>query len=119
MAEETNEIYVTEDNFGFFADQHSAGLHHDKLLAEAKKTRESLPSKDFPEGNWGEVINGLQLSLRFDKQTYTNGEKITAIMLIRNTTNQAIRYLNDFPIEFSVITTDGQPLASKCKFIAG
>jgi len=113
MAGETNELYVTEDSFGLYASQHDADLHHARLLAKAKTIRESLPAKEFPEGNWGHVTNGFQLSLRFDKQAYKNGEQITAILLIRNTTNRTIKYLNDFPVEYSVINASGQRLASK------
>jgi len=115
-AEETNELYVTDDNSGIYLNQNSMGLHQEKLLEEAKKTRESLPAKDFLEGNWGESLNGIQLSLRFDKQAYTNGEQITAVLLARNTTNIYIGYADslggngDGPIRLVVTTATGQPI---------
>ena len=42
----------------------------------------------FTNGNWGPVAYGIRLSLRFDKQTYTEGEPIIATILIRNVTNR-------------------------------
>ena len=87
-AEETNKYYLTDDGFLPF--------HHDQLLEEAKKAQESLPVKDFPEGNWGIIQDGFQLSLRFEKQTFTNGEPIPATLLLRNITNQDLEFLK-FP----------------------
>jgi len=89
--------------------------HDPALITEAKKTRESLPAKDFPEGNWGEVTNGCQLSLRFAKLTYTNGEPIEAVLLLRNVTNHVIQFYNfrsEFsgPIRIRVTTDAGQQI---------
>jgi hypothetical protein len=118
-ADVTNELYVTDNNPGLIYVGHSAEEHKLQLLAEAKTNRESLPAQDFPEGNWGAIMNGSQLSLRFDKQAYTNGEPITAILLIRNTTNQLIQYPNsDYPNEdgpfLLLATTDtGESMPSK------
>jgi hypothetical protein len=119
-AEETNELYLTYDNSGIYAPK-AEELHHQKLLAEAKKTRESLPAKDFPEGNWGESVNGLQLSLRFGKHLFTNGEPITAILLARNTTNRYVQYgatpnrrgNGDGPISFIATTAAGEVLKNE------
>lgn len=114
--EETNEIYVT------YSSEHRVMIvsnkiqladpaHDPGLIAEAKKTRESLPAKDFPEGNLGEATNGCQLSLRFTKATYTNGEPIEAILLLRNVTNQIVKYRYlyevdrfDGPARFDVVS---------------
>ena len=109
--EEINNLYITDDGWlSVYGDQ-----HRNKLLEEAKMTRESLPSKDFPEGNWGAVTNGCQLSLRFTKTTYTNGEPIEAILLLRNVTNQNVncRYLPavgrlDGPARFDIISDSGE-----------
>src|SRR5437867_456520 len=83
-AEETNKLFITDNGF-LVAD-------HERLLEEAKKSKESLPAEAFPEGNWGSPKKGFQLSLRFDKPTYTNGENITAIILLRNVTNTTVAY---------------------------
>lgn len=89
MGADTNELYLTVDSYTHFIyTENSEKIHHDMLLAEAKKTRESLPATYFPEGNWGNMEGGFQLSLRFTKQIYTNNEPIAAILLLRNVTNQ-------------------------------
>ena len=81
----------------------------------AKKSRESLPAEEFPEGNWGVVTNGCQLSLRFTKTNYTNGEPVEVILLLRNVTNQTARlnYLRraellDGPATFQIISDSGK-----------
>ena len=113
-ADETNELYVTDNSVGIVYSENAAIAHHAALVEEAKKTRESLPAKDFPEGNWGEATNGIQLSLRFTKETYTNGEPIEAILLLRNVTNQMVKlgYLRqvdslDGPARFQVLSDSG------------
>jgi hypothetical protein len=117
-AEETNELYVIDDTAGImFIGENTAKVHHDELVEQAKKlkTRESLPAKDFPEGNWGEIANGIQLSLRFTKTIYTNGEPIEAIVLLRNVTNQIIKLnfyrdvdLLDGAAVFQIISETGE-----------
>jgi hypothetical protein len=117
-AEETNEVYVIDDPVGIvFIGENAAKVHHAELVQQAQKikTRESLPAKDFPEGNWGEVTNGFQLSLRFNKTAYTNGESIETILLLRNVTNQVIqlgysKLLDslDGPAKFQILSDTGQ-----------
>jgi hypothetical protein len=62
-------------------------------IETGKIPRECLPAKDFPEGNWGEATNGCQVSLRFNKQIYTNGEPIEGTILMRNLSDQGIPIL--------------------------
>jgi hypothetical protein len=63
------------------------GLRVPKLDAHALG-----PAKDDPEGNWGEVSRGVLLSLRFDKSLYQEGEPVNAMVLLRNATNNEVRY---------------------------
>ena len=80
---------------------------------------ECRPAKDFPEGNWGSTNAGLQLSLRFTKQTYTDGEPITAILLVRNVTNELVSFVllqNGMlggPIPFEVMAGDGHLIPAR------
>ncbi|HEX3856079.1 MAG TPA: hypothetical protein VHY30_02145 [Verrucomicrobiae bacterium] len=116
-AEQTNMAYVTDES-------HALAVLQMERLSEApkidavEKRRETLPAKDFPEGNWGQPFRGFQLSLRFNKDIYTNDEPITAILLLRNITNRFINYSgsdsanNDGPFELSVTTEKGQLLTS-------
>jgi hypothetical protein len=53
-------------------------------LETARRSKESRPASEDPEGHWGQATNGFQLSLRFEKEVYTNGEPVAATMLVRN-----------------------------------
>lgn len=112
-------VYLTDNGAVFLG----AGTNHidPTLIAEAETNRESWPAEDFPEGNWGEVMDGGQISLRFDKQVYTNREPINAVVLVRNTTNQVIVFLltdGVAPgfINFQAYTQSGQSLDPKPKY---
>jgi hypothetical protein len=109
-ANETNNLFITDDGF--------LSIHRTQLFEEAKKTKESLPANEFPEGNWGLAQDGFQLSLRFEKPEFTNSEPITAILLLRNVTNHVVTYLcvseagNDGPIRFMVTSDSGKTIAA-------
>jgi hypothetical protein len=77
-------IYITDEGF--------VSLNYSNKLAESKKSKECFSVEKFPEGNWGTIEKGFQLSLRFDKQRFTNGEPIHALILLRNTTNHSLSY---------------------------
>jgi len=106
-AGETNVFYINDSGHGEF--------RNPKNIQAAKAARESLPAKDFPEGNWGAVQDGFQLSLRFEKQSFTNDEPIVATVLLRNVTNSdvSLNYsqlpvgYSDGPISFQIISGAG------------
>ena len=117
-ADDTNVVFITDD--GYLMQLNSGGklVVSPDVAEAAKKMKECLPATDFPEGNWGLVKGGFQLSLRFEKQIFTNGEPITGILLMRNVTNENV-YLQynpfpigyaDGPIGFQVTPDSGQPL---------
>jgi hypothetical protein len=64
-----------------------------KKIEEALNSKESRPASQDPEGHWGQVLDGFQLSLRFEKQDFTNGEAITATVLIRNVSENTLSYV--------------------------
>jgi len=112
----TNPIFLNSDN-----SYYSGGGSDPQKIEAAKKTRESLPAKDFPEGNWGDLVDGVQVSLRFDKLSYTNGEPINAIVLVRNTAGHdfSFEYSNKVGlgvINYLAYAKSGQPIASKPKY---
>lgn len=61
----------------------------------------------------------MQLSLRFAKQPYTNGEPITAILLVRNVTNELVSFgllqkgMLGRPIPFEVMAGDGHLIPAR------
>ena len=50
------------------------------------------PAENDPTGNWGFVDDGVQISLRFDRQFYTMGQSITGILAIRNVSKEQRNY---------------------------
>jgi hypothetical protein len=54
-------------------------VKYEKLLA-----REALPAEQDPEGNWGAVTNGLQMSVRLYQRQFTNGQPVRVTILWRN-----------------------------------
>ena len=116
IADETNLFYITDDTHLF----DPAGMRENmnpKKIEVAKTMRECLPAKDFPEGNWGDVQGGYQMSLRFGKSVFTNSESIMAILLLRNVTNNTVLYdalpvgYSDGPIGFEVTDSNGRNIS--------
>jgi hypothetical protein len=111
LSEITNNCYITDDGLiGAYT-----GFVLAKHLEKATNTRECLPAKDFPEGNWGEPKHGYQLSLRFIKTTFTNGEPVMATILVRNLTNvwldfHALEIQMGGPASFSVTNSRGETM---------
>jgi hypothetical protein len=62
-------------------------------IERATHAKESRPVEHDPEGNWGPVLEGFQLSIRLEKASFTNGEPVIARMLLRNVTNSVRTYL--------------------------
>lgn len=114
----TNTTFVTDDGHIYFKKGFLKYLDPQKFEA-AKKFRESLPAKDFPEGNWGLPVEGIQVSLRFNKSSYTNGELIDTIVLVRNTTNEYFLYppcnnkVTWREVDFKAYTSSNQLVESK------
>jgi hypothetical protein len=77
-------FFRTDNRSGFDAES--------KDDEERSEIKESRPADQDPDGHWGPALDGLQLSLRFKKQAYTNGENIIAIVLIRNVSSNSIDY---------------------------
>lgn len=79
-AEETNRLFVSVDESNC------------KMPDDISRTNEYLPAEQFPAGNWGKATNGIQVSLRFDNASYTNGEPIQTMILVRNVSNEPAFY---------------------------
>jgi hypothetical protein len=119
-ANETNALFVT-DNGHIFLETAQARWIDPQIIKSAKTNCESWPAKDFPEGNWGKLTNGIQVSLRFDKLTYRYQEPIQVIVLVRNYTNRAV-VLNGYNevslgrAEYLVFDASNKLIASKPKY---
>lgn len=87
-------------------------------IEAARTAKESLPAADDPSGHWGDVIEGFQLSIRFDKDTFRAGEPVTVTVLIRNVTEKKVFYRDfvgmrgDSPVcQFDVLDERQKPVA--------
>ena len=55
----TNKLYITDDGWLSVYAGEPTDTHRKALIEQAKKTMESLPAEDFPEGNWGKLQTGV------------------------------------------------------------
>jgi hypothetical protein len=86
LAAQTNGAFRTDNWIG----SSNGGIVPDDSTTNPATRLEALPEAMFTNGNWAPVVDGVRLSLRFDKQTYVEGEPIIAIILIRNVTNRYV-----------------------------
>ena len=123
-AADTNTVFPIDD--GMLVAQNAKGevkLNRVKIEA-AKKLRECLPASEFPEGNWGTVTEGFQLSLRFETNDFTTGTPIAATIILRNVTNSVLNYRavgilgGTSPIPVVVTYTNGSSVPLKSDDIA-
>jgi hypothetical protein len=88
----TENIFLTDDGHVFW---YKAGVRlvDTEKIRTAQKLPESHPAAADPGGHWGAATNGFQLSMRFDKRLFTNGEPIVATLLLRNITNVPVKFM--------------------------
>jgi hypothetical protein len=84
-----------------------------KKQPDSKYRDEVLPSADDPQGNWGAITNGIQLSIRFYQTNFTNGGPVFAVILWRNAgeTSHGLdiaRAVERYPFDLS-LSHDGKP----------
>ena len=92
---QTNQLYVTDKistNYDLFCTVTNQAVN-------AAYSPESRPTRDDPEGNWGQIYEGFQLSIRLEKANFTNDEPITASIIFRNVTNAPIKFLFFTPMD--------------------
>ncbi len=87
-------IFVTDDG-NLFWGQRGKRVLNARAVQAAISSDECQPAEKDPRGNWGEAASGLQLSLRFEKNHYTNGEPVLAAAIIRNVSDGRRVYLKE------------------------
>jgi hypothetical protein len=100
-------IFLTDGGFLFWHRQHGERVVDMSKIKEAGRSPESRPAQQDSEGHWGSADNGLQMSLRFEKPTFTNGEAINALLFLRNVTNHPVVYSRPTRV---LATKDGKTL---------
>lgn len=116
---QTNQFYITDES----------KVHHEaripmfspEQIERAKHAKESRPAEDDPEGHWGAISEGFQLSIRFEKETFTNGEPVIVSVLLRNVSDRPLTYwVSTLGRETEVVVAKGQqPLPRKDQPKAG
>jgi hypothetical protein len=107
-----NKVYITDRRVGDF----TPFIPSSKQVEEARQAPESRVSDEDVQGNWSSPSDGFQMSVRLGKVIFTNGEPITARILVRNISDKPLEYdfsdPRNFDFEFSA-SRDGLPLESK------
>jgi hypothetical protein len=83
------DVYLPVDRNLYVGDDAAANAYAGQLEA-AKHSSECRPAELDPEGHWGPVYSGYQLSLRFSNDICHVGEKIAAVVVLRNVTTNAL-----------------------------
>lgn len=74
-------------------------------------------AEDDPAGNWGWPAEGMQLSFRLEKYSYEIGESITALVLLRNLSDEPVSWRGtkgaeeDYP--FIILGEDGRLISRR------
>lgn len=66
-----------------------------RIIWERKSIPEILPVEQDTNGNWGELTDGMQLSVRFAKPKYAQGEMVPARIILRNLTSASRKWLRN------------------------
>lgn len=89
---ETNQFYITDERKNSYED----GAFSPEQIERAKHAKESRPAEEDPEGHLGPAQEGFELSLRFEKASFTNGEPITACVILRNVSDRRLRFFASY-----------------------
>src|SRR5579863_9882496 len=84
---QSNEFYRTV----MYKPSTDNGLHSQKL-EQMMEMLESRPAKADPEGNWGLVKDGLQLSVRLETNRILVGRTAEVRIILRNVGSNIVQY---------------------------
>jgi hypothetical protein len=88
-------VFLTDKGLGdtiFVTGTNGSRLVPRKALEAALKSPESRPAAEYPEGHWGPVVKGWQLSLRLSTNAVSPGQPLYGTMLLRNVTEKEMTY---------------------------
>jgi hypothetical protein len=88
LCAETNRFYITDER----RTSHDETPFSPEQIETAKYAKESQPADQDPGGHWGPVQEGFQLSLRFEKASFTNGQPVIACLILRNVSDGRLRF---------------------------
>ncbi len=80
-------------------------------IAAARVAPDCRAAEDDPQGHWGAPWEGAQLSIRVQKEHFTNGEPVVACVTLRNVSDRVLYFdVGAYPEEkdTKVVLTRGQ-----------
>lgn len=78
--------------------------YFDQKEDRTRAARESRPANEDPEGNWGQLIAGCQISMRAEQDSFPTGEPVIARVIIRNVGNELLQFAYATGDPFCVLT---------------
>lgn len=72
----------------------SNAILYAQLRQAAIKSRECLPAELDPNGHWGPITSGFQLSIRSSTNVFVVGKPIPVAVILRNTTTNVLSRLD-------------------------
>ena len=91
-------------------------------------SRETLPADQFPEANWGQLTNGIRVSVRTSdtnlnsKTNFTVGRPLHIAILLRNESENVVRYTAAHWINYPfalTLTRNGTRIAPRIPSVEG
>lgn len=95
FSEVPTNVFITDLSLGdsiFYWENSNRVVVPTNVVAAALKAPESRPAQDDPEGHWGPIIAGWQLSLRLSTNTFAPGQPVSGTVLLRNVTDKEMQY---------------------------
>jgi hypothetical protein len=107
VASETNVVYLPYEQASYFGEEIKVAAYK-RAVKAARDLPECKPAEFDPEGHWGEIEAGLQMSIRFAKRVFTAREHIEATVIIRNTTTNYINVLAPITASIELIVLNNR-----------
>jgi hypothetical protein len=89
---QTNQFYITDERKTSYEDT----AFSPEQIERAKHAKESRPAEQDLEGHWGPVTEGFQISIRLEKESFTNGGPVVACLILRNVSDRQLRYSESY-----------------------
>ena len=104
--------FIDQDGYGYLTTTNGERIVDPAYIEKAKRALDSRPAAQDPEGNWGAVVDGLQVSIRLDKKTYDTNEPIVATIIMRNVSeNERVFDISrGLPCYITIIDPQGRKL---------
>lgn len=103
---ETNSFFVTPNEW-------SSVVTPDQI-EDAKTNIECQPSENDPNGHWGPIYYGYQLSIRLNKDMFQTNEPVIATIIYRNTGTNVLHhgtpYGGDLDFQIAILDENGRRL---------